>query len=175
MLSYARRQPGAQAVSWVAGDTAAIEPTADADLAIATGNAMMHISPAEYPSVLQSLAEALRSGGTISFESRNPAAREWEHWTREATYCERDTCLGRLREWLDVTETAGGRVVFDAHNVFEDGRVAVYKNILYFRTADEIGRDLERAGFVDLEVSGGWHGEPVTDASRLLVFRARRL
>lgn len=175
MLDHARRQPGAEAVTWIDGDAGAIEPAADADLAVSTGNAMMHISPQDYPAVLGSLAAALRPGGTISFESRNPAAREWESWSRDATYGERDTSFGHLREWLEVTDVHDGRVVFDAHNVFSDGRDAVYTSVLYFRTAGEITADLRSAGFTAVTVSGGWHGEPVTDASGILVVRAERI
>lgn len=174
MLAYARWQPGADAVTWIDGDASAITPSGDADLAISTGNAMMHISPAEYPSVLRALAAALRSGGTISFESRNPAAREWENWNRAATYLERDTTVGHLREWLDVTEVAGGRVVFEAHNVFQSGDTRVFESILYFRAADDIRSDLEAAGFHDVRIEGGWHGEPVTNSTSILLFRARK-
>lgn len=133
---------------------------------------MMHIGPAEYPSVLRSLAAAMRPGAVISFESRNPGARAWTQWTRDATYSERDTRIGRLTEWLDVTDVNGGRVVFDAYNVFADGHQAVYTSVLYFRTADEITEDLRQAGFGEVDVRAGWHGEPVTDATRLFVFRA---
>lgn len=103
------------------------------------------------------------------------SARAWEQWTREATYSERDTPAGHLREWLEVTESGQGRVVFDAHNVFPDGRDAVYTTVLYFRTSDEITADLEQAGFGDIAVHGGWHDEPALDDSRLLVFQATKL
>ncbi len=173
MLDFARRQPGSESVTWIHGDAAALTALAGADLAICAGNAMMHVGPHELPSTLTALAGALRSGGTLSFESRNPAYREWERWTPEATYSERDTPLGRLREWLEVTDVDAGRVVFDAHNVFPDGEVRVYTSVLYYRTADEFGTALSRAGFTDIVCDGDWHGGPVTDGSSLLLFRAR--
>ncbi|TDW14289.1 class I SAM-dependent methyltransferase [Kribbella kalugense] len=168
MLGYARRQPGADAVTWIDGDFLAVEPAGDADLVISSGNTLMHID--NQAEVFKRLAGALRPGGVISFESRNPAARAWEQWTREATYGERDTPAGHLREWLDLIEVADGRVIFDAHNVFPDGHDAVYRNTLYFRSAEEITADLDAAGFADVTVDGGWHGEPA--GSRLMVFRA---
>jgi SAM-dependent methyltransferase len=168
MLGYARRQPGADAVTWIDGDFRAVEPAGDADLVVSSGNTMMHIR--NQAEVFRTLAAALRPGGVISFEARNPAARAWEQWTREATYGERDTPAGHLREWLDLIEVAEGRVIFDAHNVFPDGHDAVYRNTLYFRSAEAITADLETAGFADIKVDGGWHGEPA--GSRLMVFRA---
>lgn len=175
MLDYARRQPGSEAVTWIDGDASALAPAAAADLAICTGNAIMHIGPRQLPSTLASLRDALRPGGTLSFESRNPAYRGWERWTPEATYGERDTPAGHLREWLEVTEVGDGRVVFDAHNVFPDGEDRVYTSVLYFRTAEEFRQELDSAGFTDIAWVGGWDGAPALDSSRFFVFRARRL
>ena len=174
MLDFARRQPGSESVTWIHGDAAALPATATADLAVCTGNAIMHVGPDELPSTLTSLAGALRPGGTLSFESRNPADRAWERWTPEATYGERETPVGRLREWLEVTDVSDGRVVFDAHNVFPDGEVRVYTSVLFFRTAEEFATELSRAGFTGIVCSGDWHGGPVEDGSRILLFRARR-
>jgi predicted TPR repeat methyltransferase len=172
MLGYARRQPGADAVTWIEGDFRAVEPTRDADLVISTGNTMMHVG--NQAEAFSALADALRPGGVISFESRNPAARAWEQWTREATYGERDTSVGHLVEWLDLIEVADGRVVFDAHNVFPDGHDAVYRNTLYFRSPEAITADLSQAGFTDITIHSGWHQQPLADDSRLLVVRATK-
>jgi SAM-dependent methyltransferase len=174
MLDYARRQPGAEAVTWIEGDATAIAHTGDADLALSSGNTMMHISTEDLPSVLTALHAALKPGGVLSFESRNPAARAWEQWTREATYGERETKAGHLVEWMDVTEVDQGRVVFVAHNVFEDGSETVFINVLYFRTAEAFTATLEAAGFATIEIRAGWRDEPVTETSRLLVFKATK-
>jgi SAM-dependent methyltransferase len=175
MLDYAVRQPGSESVTWIHGDASAALPTAAADLAICTGNAIMHVSPQELPSTLAFLAKALRSGGTLSFESRNPAHRAWERWTPDATYGERVTPAGYLREWLDVTDVREGRVVFDAHNVLPDGEDRVYTSVLFFREAEEFQRELNQAGFADVTVAGDWHGAPAHHRSPILVFRARRV
>lgn len=175
MLDYARRRAGSGAVTWIRGEASVLAASATADLVICAGNAIMHLSPAELTSALASLAGALRSGGTLSFESRNPALREWERWTPEVTCSERATPVGRLREWLDVTDIGDGRVVFDAHNVFPDGHDRVYMNVLFFRTAEDFRRELDRAGFTGITCSGDWHGAPAEERSRILVFRARRV
>lgn len=174
MLGHARRQPGAGAVTWIDGDAAAVQPSGDADLVISSGNTMMHVSPAGLPGVLVALAAALRPGGMITFDSRNPAARAWEQWDRESTYGERETPFGRLREWLEVVAVEDGRVEFDAYNVFADGRTEVFRTVLHFREPGDLVADLEAAGFTDVDVRGGWHGEPVGDGTRVLVITARR-
>jgi SAM-dependent methyltransferase len=175
MLDHARRQAGSELVTWLHGDASALAPTGTVDLVLCTGNAVMHVSPEELPSTLTAVAAALRPGGIVSFESRNPAFREWERWTPEATYGERVTSVGRLREWLDVTDVREDRVVFDAHNVFPDGEDRVYTNVLFFRSAQQFQRELEVAGFTDIAWTGDWRGGPVEESSRILVFRAVRI
>lgn len=173
MLDWARRQPGAENVTWVEGDATSIAPTGDVNLVLCTGNTIMHLDHDELRAALGQIRAALRPGGVLSFESRNPSAREWEGWTREATYGERHTRLGRLTEWIEVTEVTGERVTFDAHNVLPTGEDRVYTSVLYFRDAHTLGAALHDAGFGDIATYGGWHGEDVAGTCRLLVFRAR--
>jgi SAM-dependent methyltransferase len=174
MLDYARRQPGSQSVMWIDGDASVLAHDGTADLAICTGNAIMHVSPEELPSTLTSLAGALRSGGTLSFEARNPGFREWERWTPEVTLGVRDTAMGLIREWLQVTDVRDGRVVFEAHNVFPTGEDRVYTSVLFFRSAEEFQRELESAGFTDIAWTGDWHGAPFEDRLSFFVVRAQR-
>ncbi|TDC14414.1 class I SAM-dependent methyltransferase [Kribbella albertanoniae] len=170
MLNYARRT--ASSVTWISGDARVIEPTGDVDLVVCTGNTLMHI--ADLAPTFATIAGALRRGGVLAFESRNPEARAWQSWTREASYGDRDTPVGHLTEWLDLIEVADGRVVFDAHNLYDDGRDDVYRNELYFRSIDQISAALKAAGFV-VEVKAGWHGEQFGPSSRLMVFRAEKV
>ncbi|MEV6281208.1 class I SAM-dependent methyltransferase [Kribbella sp. NPDC051770] len=170
MLGYARRQPGADSVIWIDGDAAALPGDGSADLVISSGNAIMHVE--DLRATLTHLAATLRPGGVISFETRNPARRAWEHWTTEAT--EHETPFGLLREWMQVTSVEHGRVTFDAYNVFEDGREKVFTTVLYFRTAAELVADLAASGFEGIELRGGWHDERLAEESRLIVVKARR-
>lgn len=153
MLAYASRQPGAAAVTWVHGDASMLSRAGDADLVISTGNTMMHISPRDYPQVLQALRDALKPGGVISFDTRNPTARQWELWNPPVVHTEHDTSFGQPRDWY----------------VWRSARS---DTVLYFRTAADITGDLKRAHFGHVEVHGGWHDEPVTVDSRPLIFRA---
>jgi SAM-dependent methyltransferase len=173
MLDWARRQPGSGNVTWIEGDATTIPPTGDVDLVLCTGNAIMHLDRDALRTALERSHEALRPGGVLSFEARNPGAREWDQWTREASYGERHTHAGPLTEWVEVTDATGGRVTFDAHNVFPDGDDRVYTSVLYFRNAETLRGALQDAGFIDVEIRGGWSGEMATDASRLIVVRAK--
>lgn len=61
---------------WIQGDVAVIPQSGDADLVVSTGNATQHISTTELPTTLTYIADALRPGGVVSFESRNPSFQE---------------------------------------------------------------------------------------------------
>jgi ubiquinone/menaquinone biosynthesis C-methylase UbiE len=174
MIDWARRQPRAQEVSWIEGDASSIPVTGDVDLVLCTGNTIMHLSGEDLTAALRQIIRGLRPGGVVSFECRNPAAREWERWTREATIGARDTSLGRLTEWIEVIDLTGERVTFDAHNVLPTGEDRVYTSILHFRDADAYQSALNDSGFEDIDVDGGWTGDAATTTSSLLVFRARR-
>lgn len=172
MLNWAQRQPGAEAVTWVHGDASGMALSGDVDLVICSGNTIMHLDHEELNTALSRIRKALRPGGTLSFESRNPARREWEQWTRAATYDERDTNLGRLTEWVEVTDVEGERVTFDAHNVLPTGEHRAYTSVLHFRAADAFRAALHGAGFGQVKVAGGWRGEQATPAARVLVYQA---
>lgn len=174
MIDWARRQPGAEEVTWVEGDASSIPTTGDIDLVLCTGNAIMHLSGEDLAAALSQIVKGLRPGGVVSFECRNPAARAWERWTREATVAVRDTSLGRLTEWMEVIDLAGDRVTFDAHNVFPTGEDRVYTSVLHFRGAEAYRRALHDSGFEDIDIAGGWTRDAPATTSSLLVFRARR-
>jgi SAM-dependent methyltransferase len=84
MIEIARGRECADRVRWIAGDASQIgEP--NADLAIMTGHvAQFFLTDESWRGALVGLHRALRPGGTLSFESRSPSAREWDSWTRDA-------------------------------------------------------------------------------------------
>ncbi len=176
MLGYAAAQPRADRIIWVHGDATAIPATGDADLVISSGNAMMHVPPAGLATTLTSVAAALRPEGSLAFDTRNPSRRAWEEWTKVGTFSERVTPFGHLREWIEVTERnqESGRVVFDAHNVIDGGQDRVYSSVVHFRSPEELDAALTAAGFIDVEIAGGWQGEAVTKESASLVVTAQR-
>lgn len=176
MLAYARRQAGAERVQWVEGDASALR-TPNADLVLMTGNvAQVFLDDAEWAAALQAIQVALRPGGHLAFESRNPAARAWEQWNREATYAQSDTPYGPLTSWLEVVSIAEGRVRFEGHNIFTaTGETLVIESELRFRSQVEITAALTHAGFAIAQLYGDWRHGPLTSASRVMVFVAQRL
>ena len=82
MLAVARQQLNADRVRWVEGDSSALGTPA-ADLVVMTGNvAQVFLDDDEWTATLRDIHAALRPGGHLAFESRNPDDRAWERPTR---------------------------------------------------------------------------------------------
>jgi SAM-dependent methyltransferase len=175
MLAVARRQPGADRVRWVDGDARALG-TPEADLVIMTGNvSQVFLDDSEWAATLRAIHAALRSGGHLAFESRNPDDRAWERWNRDATFERIDSPFGPMECWLEVVSVGNGRVRFVGHNVFtETGEVIVASSELRFRSLAELTDSLIDAGFTVEQVYGDWNHGPVSSTSRVMVFVARR-
>jgi SAM-dependent methyltransferase len=175
MLAWARQQPGAEHVQWIAGDASALG-TPGADLAVMTGNvAQVFLDDARWADTLRALHDALRPGGHLAFESRNPDDRAWERWNRAATYERSDSPNGPMECWLEVVSVSDNRVHFVGHNVFTaTGEDVVVPSELRFRSLAEIAESLSNAGFTVAHVYGDWNAGPVVPTSRVMVFVARR-
>jgi SAM-dependent methyltransferase len=174
MLDHARKRPQQHPVRWLQGDAGVID-IRDADYAVMTGNVAQHIDNGTWPTTLANLHRVLRSGGVLAFESRNPAAREWEHWQSEPVGT-RQTPLGPLTEWMEVSGLdADGIVRLRAHNVFDDSGDHVIEELaLVFRDRSTIENALENAGFVVEAVWGTWGRVPFGGNDPIMVFQARK-
>lgn len=186
MLGAARARDGADAVTWIEGDSGVLrgdhaggdraggdraggDPV---DLAVMTGNVAQHILDPAWELTLLDLRRAMADGGVVAFESRNPARRAWEEW---ATWpiTTRATPSGRLREGLDVADLGGGLVRLVWRNELLDlGETLTREETLVFRDRATIERQLARAGFGAVRIDGDWAGTAFTGDERLMVVTA---
>ena len=156
-LEVARRKPGADRVAWLHGDPAEL-PHMDLDAAVMTGNvAQVFVSDADWAAALRGIHNALRPGGRLAFETRDPARKAWLDWTKPATLRRRELPGGgEVTYWIEGTvahgELAGhadGRVVTfrQVYEFSSDGAVLTSDSTLRFRSRDEVTASLEEAGF----------------------------
>lgn len=171
-IDVARAKPGSERVRWIYGDAADL-PLLQVDLATMTANVAQAITdPPAWQKTLRGAHEALRPGGHLIFETRDPARRAWEEWTRESSY--RVTEIpgaGTVEHWVELIEVSGPLVTFRQVYAFAaDGQVLTSDSTLRFREREEVERDL---------VAHGYLVEEVRDApdrpGREFVFLARRL
>lgn len=172
MLDVARSRPGGDACTWIHGYAADV-PDAGADLALMTGHVAQYFLTAEaWHEVLTEAYRALRPGGWLAFESRNPAHRAWERWVPEHTTRRLPhPDGGQITTWVEllavdedapegVLETHRGITVYpDGHRSGEDS-----SETLVFRPLDRLTSSLEAAGYVVEQTFGDFSRGPVTEA-----------
>jgi SAM-dependent methyltransferase len=146
-LDVARGKPGADRVTWVAGDATALPPLR-VDLVTMTANvAQVFLTGEEWDATLRAARAALRPGGTLVFETRVPARRAWERWTREHTWRRTDVPgVGVVTSWVETTAVGDGLVSFTGTYEVR-GEVLTSDSTLRFRERAEIEASLARAGF----------------------------
>jgi SAM-dependent methyltransferase len=148
-IEYASRRPGGERVHWIHGDVAAV-PDLAADLAVMTGNvAQAIVEPADWALALRGAHRALRPGGHLVFETRDPARRGWEEWTRERSYRSVDLPeVGVVEAWTELTAVDPPLVGFRTTYAFAaDGAVLTSHSTLRFRERAEVEADLAAHGF----------------------------
>lgn len=153
-VDVARAKPGAERVRWIRGDATALPPLR-VDLATMTANVAQEIVDEDaWQGTLKGAFEALRPGGRLVFETRNPAERAWETWNREATHRVTEIPgVGSVETWLDLTEVTGPLVTFRWTYVFAaDGQVLTSDSTLRFREREEVEADLIAQGYTLEEV-----------------------
>ena len=118
-LAVARSKLGAEVVRWLHGDATTLPPF-EVDAAFMTANvAQVFLSDRDWAATLRAIRRALRPGGWLVFETRDPARRAWERWTPELTRTVVDVSgVGEVESWEEVTEVSGELVTFRSMTAF---------------------------------------------------------
>ena len=147
-LEVARRKPYADRVRWILGDCSAL-PALQVDMATMTGNvAQVFLTDEDWMATLSAARNAMRPGGLLVFETRDPARQEWREWTGEHRKVELPQ-VGTVETWGDLVEVNMPFVSFRTTFVFaSDGAVLRSDSTLRFRERAEVVESLGTAGFV---------------------------
>jgi SAM-dependent methyltransferase len=171
-LDVARAKPNANRVRWIHGDATTL-PWMQVDLATMTANvAQAIVDPRDWQATLRGVYDALRPGGHLVFETRDPANRAWQqNWTRAASYKTTEIPgVGAVESWVELVDVSEPMVTFRSTWVFaSDGQTLTSDSTLRFRERDEVEAAL---------VAHGYAVNDIRDASdrpgRELVFFASR-
>jgi SAM-dependent methyltransferase len=148
-LDVARAKPGAERVRWLHGDATTV-PELQVDLATMTANVShLILTDDDWSATLRGIHAALRPGGHLVFEARDPARKAWLRWNRDGTYQRLDVPgAGAVETWWDLTEVNGDYVSYRRTFVFAaDGATLTSDSMRRFRSRAEIEDSLRSAGY----------------------------
>jgi SAM-dependent methyltransferase len=154
-LDVARRKPGADQVRWLPVPAADLPATVQADLAFMTGNvAQVFVTDQDWAAALTAARNALRPGGRLVFETRDPAQQAWRQWTRDQTY--RRLMIegtGPVETWTELVAAEADPVSFHTTFIFKnEALVLTSESTLRFRSRDELTASLTAANLLVDEV-----------------------
>jgi SAM-dependent methyltransferase len=175
MLRVARQRPGGERVDWRLGFSDRADP-GSADFAVMSGHvAQVFRDDDAWSRVLRDLHRALVPGGVLAFESRDPGARAWERWTREATLRAVDTPDGPVEFWHETAWVALPLVAYDTFTRdVRTGEETSNRDVLAFRDAPALVLSLETEGFTILHQYGDWQRNPPATGSPEIILVAHR-
>ncbi len=191
MLELARKRAGNQAnIEWFHGGAQSLG-VFEADLAIMTGHvAQFFLEDDIWQGALASIYGALKPGGHLVFESRNPVVQPFLKASRQAVNQGSDhidwpsetnrrkvvdPLAGAVEWWFHLLSIEGDRVLYEIHYLFEkSGEKAISVNELRFRSREELQKSLIDAGFTVECVYGQWDFQLADGDSPEFIFVARR-
>ena len=148
-LDVARSKPGSDRVRWLHGDASTL-PRLRVDAALMTGNvAQVFLTDEAWAATLTGARSALRPGGWLVFETRDPARRAWEEWTPTRTRRTADVPgIGAVEAFEEVLAVSGDLVTFRTVVTFRrDAVVLESHSTLRFRSRDEVEASVAAAAF----------------------------
>jgi SAM-dependent methyltransferase len=170
MLALARADPS---IEWVEGILVPGAYDAEFDLVTMTGHAFQELrTDAEVLDTLRGMRDAVRPGGRIAFETRNPGAREWESWDGASFDVDFDGATVTTR--YEVRAVDGDLV--SIAEILDGGPWHHQENpaTLRFLSRLDLDRFLAAAGLQVETYYGDWQRGPLTEDSPEIVTVARR-
>lgn len=173
----ARRSPPPR---WIHGLADQL-PSQAVDLAVMEGHvAQYFLARADWEAVLSHAFRALRPGGHLAFEVRNPAALELDAWDPEST---RETQPhpdgGEFTSWLEIVRVTedpaeGALITARGHNILPDSREIIAEETLRYRPLKVLRETLSAAGFREVRIWGDWDREELTEDSPEMIFLVQK-
>lgn len=148
-VDIAKSKPGADKIRWIVGGADAL-PNDSTDVVVMAGNvAQAIVEPALWADTLDHICSALKSGGHLIFETRNPDFQAWKEWNKEASF-KRVSIeeIGQVDGWVELLDVDLPLVSFRWTYFFHESNTTLTSDsTLRFRTVSELETDLANHGF----------------------------
>jgi SAM-dependent methyltransferase len=171
MLEIARASDVDGRVRWFDGDARSVRLDSRFDLVVMTGNVFqVFLTDDDARAVLVTAHHHITPGGRLTFESREPSAREWETWTPDVTLESVHVAgVGDVEVSYAVTDVRGELVTFETRHRFPDGSRFASPSTLRFRTKDRIAELLAQTDFDAVRWFSDWRGTPFANGALEIV------
>lgn len=175
MIEIAQKKLYGDKAEWIIGSTEKLEENAN-DLVIMTSHvSQFFTTQEEWIKALEDIYNALKPGGYILFDSKNPALKPWTKWNRVNSSRTLNTPEGEVESWTELVSFRDNKVRCEIHYLFNDTQEKLISDMeLIYRIESEVIKDLEVAGFKIEETYGNWDGSEIAEDSPELIFLARK-
>jgi SAM-dependent methyltransferase len=174
MMTVARARPLADRVTFSDGSAQTVRLGRRFDLIVMMGHAFQTLlTNADRAAAFATIAAHLTPRGRFIFDSRNPAAREWERWTPDRRHDFDVPGIGPVTSWtVGIHDEDTGIVAYAAHyNLHASGRRLETTSRIAFPPRDQLDAEMAAAGLRVLDWLGEWDGRPFTpDAPEIIPF-----
>jgi len=174
MLHKAKQRYKGKLAVWIIGNADQL-PAIQADIAIMTGHvAQFYLEDEDWATNLKAIKEALKPGGYITFESRNPNIIPFQNWPTKLKHQRLiDLNNGEIEWWAEDLEFDGKHANYEIHYLFlKSQQEIVSRNELVFRTESQIADSLKNNGFEVEDIFGDWDGSELKSDSEEMIFVA---
>lgn len=166
MLGVARARPGGDRVRWIETDAAHLAEPTRFDLIVLTGHVFqLLLDDRDVRAALGTLSRHLAPGGRLAFETRNPAAREWQYWSPRYTRQQVRAGGAAAEVHYDISRVSGELVSYETWFRFAGGDVVVVPDTLRFMDQTQVAGFLADAGRTEVTWYGDWDRSPASRAS----------
>jgi SAM-dependent methyltransferase len=158
------RARGRAGIEWAQGKAEDACWEAEFDLAVMASNAFQcFVTDEDLRKSLRAIRNSLRPGGRFAFDTRYPAAREWEQWPLA------EIEIDGLTVTYDVENVQDGVVTFTESTSSGGRLLRKDRASLRFLEIDELNGFLAEAGFHVVGQHGDWKRGPITPLSHSIV------